>query len=79
MSTPIFPRVIYPIGELSDGSYYAVVGTRGFDYLRDLPELDYDEDEITLVDNGPPTLRDEDVQSLIETERPVVPWWHRAA
>jgi hypothetical protein len=79
MYTPIFPRVIYPIGDLPEGMFYAVVSARGFDYLRDLPDLDYDEDDtITLVDSGPPTLRDEDVQDLIETERPV-PWCHRAA
>jgi len=80
MCTPIFPRIVYSLGDLPEGMFYAVVSARGFDYLRDLPDLAFDEDEsITLVDDGPPTLRDEDVQSLTETERPVVPWWHRAA
>ena len=76
MCTPIFPRVIYPIGELPEGMFYAVVSARGFDYLWDLPDLDYDDEPDTLVDDGPPTLRDEEIQAL--TKQPL-PWCHRAA
>ena len=38
MTTPIWPQVIYPIGQISDGGYYAIVGKQ-FNYCRDLPDL----------------------------------------
>jgi len=40
MSAPIFPKVIYPIGNLPDGEYYAIVEESNFSYCRNLPGLD---------------------------------------
>jgi hypothetical protein len=39
MTTPIWPRIIYAIGDLPDGRYYAVVTDDRFEYCRDLPDL----------------------------------------
>lgn len=54
---PIFPQVIYPIGDLADGRFIAEVGARGFQYVRELPDLDGiefslldDYDELPLLD-----------------------------
>jgi len=47
MTFPIWPQVIYPIGDLPDGKYYVVVSERDFSYCRDLPDLfeeDWEED-----------------------------------
>jgi hypothetical protein len=90
MNTPIFPKYIYPIGDLPGGRFVAEVGARGFQYTRelpdldfDLPELDFDDDEPdTLVDDDPPTLRDEEVQEIQEQQpwyQRALAWWRRAA
>jgi hypothetical protein len=40
MTAPIFPKIIYPIGNLPDGKYYVIVEKSNFSYCRDLPNLD---------------------------------------
>lgn len=90
-TAPIFPQVIYPIGDLPDGRFIAEVGARGFSYTRDLPdldfgldydlpELDFDDDEPdTLVnDNGPTTLRPQEIVKR-PWYRMLVGLWDRAA
>jgi hypothetical protein len=37
---PIFPKIIYAIGELPSGNYSVVIEEdRGFSYIRELPDL----------------------------------------
>lgn len=52
MTTPIWPKVVYAIGDLPGGRYYAIVYSDRFDYCRDLPDLFEDlwEEEDTDVD-----------------------------
>jgi hypothetical protein len=83
MNTPIFPKYIYPIGDLPEGRFSVEVSARGFQYLFDLPdldgfelpELDFDDDEPdTLVDEGPPTWRPEEIRERTRRQ----PWYRRA-
>lgn len=91
MNAPIFPQVIYPIGDLPDGRFIAEVSARGFSYMRDLPdldfsldydlpELDFDDDEAdTLVNSsGPPTMRPQEIERQPWYRR-VTAWWDKAA
>lgn len=94
MSTPIFPQVIYPIGDLPDGTFIAEVGARGFQYSRDLPgfddfdlpELDFDDDEPDTIPDGRDTIPSlpawediiEEPLTLRLQETERQPWYRRA-
>jgi hypothetical protein len=91
MDAPIFPQYIYPIGDLPDGRFIAEVGARGFQYVRELPDLDFDlpelgfnDDESDTIPDGrdtipsPPSWEQDDgplTQRPEEIERQ--PWYHR--
>jgi hypothetical protein len=70
-TTPIFPQVIYPIGELADGRFIAEVGARGFRYMRELPDLDFSLPELDFDDDEPDTIPDGRVS--IPDERDTIP------
>ena len=89
MNAPIFPQVIYPIGDLPDGRYSVEVRARGFQYSRDLPELDFDLPELDFDDDEPDTIPDgrdtipspsawEDDEALRPREIEQEPWYRRA-
>jgi len=78
MNAPIFPQVIYPIGDLPDGRFIAEVGAQRFQYSRDLPgfddldlpELDFDDDEPDTIPDGRDTIPSPPPAKVSEVEGP---------
>ena len=89
MNTPIFPQVVYPIGNLPDGMFIAEVGARGFQYVRELSDLDYDLPELGFDDDEPDTIpppsrweaettEDDGPPTMRPQEIERQPWYRRA-